>query len=315
MLSCSSDPVETTENKTENIMNVGFRNVKCFQEAVYFKKVSEIFGIAVGAQRSSMLPRYKRSNDGSRSLVNSRTLTARLAILAIRLTNFFLMNSYPTAEIAFIGCLLIFGWKATQLCLAPDSESFSSISGHVFWLLIPPPDCLEAMSEKDDAQFIADFAFKELFVVARPTNYYATIISSMRDGFVGTVNDLLNVVQALSEEAKDSLESQGLSFPPWRATYFLQESFIRGMDQVGEGFCMEKIVETSQDIQQHVIRFMRANEVVLLQLDFTIHRLSAESKRRTSESISFEKESNVMVSIDHYQSGLTSMLHDEGWGL
>ncbi|KAL6967959.1 hypothetical protein U1Q18_033762 [Sarracenia purpurea var. burkii] len=59
------------------------------------------------------------------------------------------------------------------------------------------------------------------FEIARPTNQYKLLLETLPRVFVGRNEDLKQIVKVMSDAAKRSLKSRGLSLPPWRKNRFM----------------------------------------------------------------------------------------------
>ncbi|XP_051113424.1 uncharacterized protein LOC127239363 [Andrographis paniculata] len=76
------------------------------------------------------------------------------------------------------------------------------------------------------ARYFVDLNFPPEFEIARPTNSYEHLLQHLPAVFVGTADDLKQIVKSMSDAARISLRFRGLHLPPWRKNRFLQNKWF-----------------------------------------------------------------------------------------
>lgn len=80
--------------------------------------------------------------------------------------------------------------------------------------------------DSSSTRYFVDLDFASEFEIARPTNSYARLLQQLPEVFVGTGNDLKQILRTASDAAKASLKSRGLHLPPWRKHRFTQNKWF-----------------------------------------------------------------------------------------
>lgn len=75
-------------------------------------------------------------------------------------------------------------------------------------------------------RYFVDLDFKAEFEIARPTIQYERLLQSLPNIFVGKSEELKQILRAMSDAARRSLKSRGLTFPPWRKHRFMQNKWF-----------------------------------------------------------------------------------------
>ncbi|CAI0426367.1 unnamed protein product [Linum tenue] len=75
-------------------------------------------------------------------------------------------------------------------------------------------------------RYIVDLDFASQFEIARPTAQYQRVLDSLPRVFVGGIADLKRIVRAVSDAARRSLKSKGLSLPPWRKNRYMLNNWL-----------------------------------------------------------------------------------------
>ncbi|GFS28286.1 sulfate/thiosulfate import ATP-binding protein, putative [Actinidia rufa] len=78
----------------------------------------------------------------------------------------------------------------------------------------------------DSARYFIDLDFAGEFAIARPTNHYDRMFQTLPRVFVGRSEELKQIVKVMSDAAKRSLKSRGLSLPPWRKNRYMQNKWF-----------------------------------------------------------------------------------------
>ncbi|KAJ4831822.1 hypothetical protein Tsubulata_010193 [Turnera subulata] len=76
------------------------------------------------------------------------------------------------------------------------------------------------------SRLIVDMDFRSQFEVARPTQAYKDLISTLPSVFVGTEERLEKTVSLLCSAAKQSLKEKGLHVPPWRKAKYMHSKWL-----------------------------------------------------------------------------------------
>ncbi|CAN0898028.1 hypothetical protein LINGRAHAP2_LOCUS19473 [Linum grandiflorum] len=75
-------------------------------------------------------------------------------------------------------------------------------------------------------RYIVDLEFAPQFEIARPSAQYQRLMESLPNVFVGSVEDLKRIVRTMSDAARKSLKSRGLSLPPWRKNRYMINKWL-----------------------------------------------------------------------------------------
>ena len=73
---------------------------------------------------------------------------------------------------------------------------------------------------------LIDIDFRSEFEIARPTGNYRTVLQNLPYIFVGRSDRLQQVVQIVSEAAKQSLKKKGMHIPPWRKFEYMRAKWL-----------------------------------------------------------------------------------------
>lgn len=77
-----------------------------------------------------------------------------------------------------------------------------------------------------DHRYIIELDLAGEFDIARPTRQYSRLMQSLPGVFVGKIEELKMIVKAMTEAAKISLKSTGLTVPPWRKNCFMNNKWF-----------------------------------------------------------------------------------------
>lgn len=75
-------------------------------------------------------------------------------------------------------------------------------------------------------RYVVDLDFAAEFAIARPTSSYDRLLRGLPRIFVGTGEELRQILRAASNAARWSLKSGGLILPPWRKHRFMQSKWL-----------------------------------------------------------------------------------------
>ncbi|KAF3631559.1 hypothetical protein P3S67_008872 [Capsicum chacoense] len=75
-------------------------------------------------------------------------------------------------------------------------------------------------------RYFIDLDFAAQFEIARPTIQYKQLLQSLPNIFVGNIDELKQILRTMSDAARRSLKSRGLTFPPWRKHRFMQNKWL-----------------------------------------------------------------------------------------
>jgi uncharacterized protein (TIGR01615 family) len=82
------------------------------------------------------------------------------------------------------------------------------------------------VSADKTTRFIVDVGFAAEFEVARPTAHFEAMQAALPEVLVETADDARRAVKAAAAAARRSLNSRGLSVPPWRKRRFMTEKWF-----------------------------------------------------------------------------------------
>jgi len=75
-------------------------------------------------------------------------------------------------------------------------------------------------------RYVIDTDFAGQFEIARETEGYSMLRSSLPRVFVGKPDDLKRMVRPMCDEAKRSMKINGLTLPPWRKNRYMQAKWL-----------------------------------------------------------------------------------------
>lgn len=87
-------------------------------------------------------------------------------------------------------------------------------------------DYVDVIKEDDDKRLIVDIDFRSEFKIARSTKKYNTILQILPQIFVGKADRLEKIVYIVSDAAKQSLNNNGMPFPPWRRAEYVKSKWL-----------------------------------------------------------------------------------------
>lgn len=81
-------------------------------------------------------------------------------------------------------------------------------------------------ADPSPVRYFIDLEFASEFEIARPISSYERLLQCLPKVFVGRIDDLKQILKAVSDGAKRSLKSRGLHLPPWRKYRFMQNKWL-----------------------------------------------------------------------------------------
>ncbi|XP_021907516.1 uncharacterized protein LOC110821854 [Carica papaya] len=75
-------------------------------------------------------------------------------------------------------------------------------------------------------RYFVEVDFASEFEIARPTDEYPRLLQALPRVFVATSEELKRIVRIMSDAARRSLKSRGLSQPPWRKNRYMQNKWL-----------------------------------------------------------------------------------------
>lgn len=87
-------------------------------------------------------------------------------------------------------------------------------------------DVMRSVSSSRQNRYFVDLDFASEFGIAMPTGEYSRLLQYCPKVFVGKSEELKKIVRAMSDAAKRSLKSKGLSLPPWRKNRYMQNKWF-----------------------------------------------------------------------------------------
>lgn len=79
--------------------------------------------------------------------------------------------------------------------------------------------------------FLVDINFQTQFEIARPTPQYKAALKSLPIVFVGTIANLEQVLELMSDAAKVSLDQNDMHLPPWRTFDYMRAKWLSKVDR------------------------------------------------------------------------------------
>ncbi|KAK4338662.1 hypothetical protein RND71_043149 [Anisodus tanguticus] len=114
-----------------------------------------------------------------------------------------------------------FGYNAA-VCKTKWESSGGLAAGNYEFIDIVKSDS----SNRIITRYFVDVDFASEFEIARPTNQYERVLQSLPSVFVGNSEELKQILRVMSNAARQSLKSRGLTFPPWRKHRFMQNKWL-----------------------------------------------------------------------------------------
>ncbi|KAH6765815.1 hypothetical protein C2S52_016798 [Perilla frutescens var. hirtella] len=85
---------------------------------------------------------------------------------------------------------------------------------------------IDVVRADSPVRYFVDLDFAAEFEIARPTSLYERLLRKLPRVFVGTGEDLKQILKVVSDAARKSLKSCGLILPPWRKHRFVQNKWL-----------------------------------------------------------------------------------------
>ncbi|KAL0390274.1 UNVERIFIED_CONTAM: hypothetical protein Scaly_0384500 [Sesamum calycinum] len=85
---------------------------------------------------------------------------------------------------------------------------------------------IDVLRKEYSTRYFVDLDFASEFEIARPTISYERLLQYVPRVFVGTSEDLKQILKLVSDSARRSLKSGGLHLPPWRKHRFMQNKWL-----------------------------------------------------------------------------------------
>ncbi|PIN14021.1 hypothetical protein CDL12_13368 [Handroanthus impetiginosus] len=84
----------------------------------------------------------------------------------------------------------------------------------------------DVIRTENSTRYFIDMDFASEFEIARPTDSYERLLQHLPRVFVGTSEDLKQILKVVSDAARRSLKSKDLHLPPWRKHRFMQNKWF-----------------------------------------------------------------------------------------
>ncbi|KAH0659900.1 hypothetical protein KY289_028648 [Solanum tuberosum] len=114
-----------------------------------------------------------------------------------------------------------FGYNAA-VCKTKWESSGGLAAGNYEFIDITKSDSANRITTR----YFIDLDFKAEFEIARSTIQYERLLQSLPNIFVGKSEELKQILRAMSDAARRSLKTRGLTFPPWRKHRFMQNKWF-----------------------------------------------------------------------------------------
>ncbi|KAF7119760.1 hypothetical protein RHSIM_Rhsim13G0051000 [Rhododendron simsii] len=123
---------------------------------------------------------------------------------------------------AVMASLRELGYNAA-ICKTKWERSGGLTAGNYEFIdVVVQPDPATSQSHR----YFIDLDFVAEFEIARPTDRYERLLEKLPGVFIGRGEELKEIVKVMSDAAKRSLKSRGLSLPPWRKNRFMQNKWF-----------------------------------------------------------------------------------------
>lgn len=117
-------------------------------------------------------------------------------------------------------------------------------------------------------RYFIEIDFASEFEIARPTSAYERVLNTLPKLFVGTKEELKQIVKDMGDVAKRSLKSRGLILPPWRKNRFMQNkwfgSYKRTVNLVPLSSSFDLTVKSGFGVKCRCVGFDTVNGSLLL---------------------------------------------------
>ncbi|KAE9460819.1 hypothetical protein C3L33_07248, partial [Rhododendron williamsianum] len=114
------------------------------------------------------------------------------------------------------------GYNAAICKTKWESSGGLTAGNYEFIDVVVQPDPATSQSHR----YFIDLDFVAEFEIARPTDRYERLLEKLPGVFIGRGEELKEIVKVMSEAAKRSLKSRGLSLPPWRKNRYMQNKWF-----------------------------------------------------------------------------------------
>lgn len=100
------------------------------------------------------------------------------------------------------------------------------------WTIFKNMHHVSVQAHYEDRLWIIEWKFKDYFQTSKPTERYKAVLDSINEVFVGTIQQLKDILKFLCTELQMSFCEQGQELPPWRR---LRSMMSRYEAQYAEG--------------------------------------------------------------------------------
>ncbi|CAM8979543.1 unnamed protein product [Rhodiola kirilowii] len=105
----------------------------------------------------------------------------------------------------------------------------------------------------DNTRYIVELSLADHFNIARPTSHYATLLETVPEIFIGTAEEMKQVVKLMCQGMKVSMGSRDMKVPPWRKYEYMKakwfgsykrttKAVVPTKESVAESSCRERSV-------------------------------------------------------------------------
>lgn len=81
-------------------------------------------------------------------------------------------------------------------------------------------------TDDSNTRYIVELSMAGLFTIARPTIHYATLLQTVPDVYVGTVEEMKQVVKLMCKAMKVSMGCRDMKVPPWRKHEYMKAKWF-----------------------------------------------------------------------------------------
>lgn len=114
---------------------------------------------------------------------------------------------------------------------------------------------LASSSGGHQIRYVIDLDFAGEFEVARPTDQYSRLLTLLPKVFVGKTDNLKKILRAMSDAARRTLKSKGLSLPPWRKNRYMQNKWLGPYRRTVNPSSSSSVVTSATDVKCRAVGF------------------------------------------------------------
>ncbi|KAJ7530535.1 hypothetical protein O6H91_14G007700 [Diphasiastrum complanatum] len=154
---------------------------------------------------------------------------------------------------------------------------------------------LDVMLDKgcvNEKRLIIDLDFQSQFEIARPTQHYLETLKLLPAVFIGSVENLDQILQVMSDAARCSLKQNSMHLPPWRTLDYMRAKWLSPCERITDALppLVKKGIDSSDG--HSLCNCSESNQCLEL-----LRRIKASllggSEKVCSTSVSFEHKRSI----------------------